>query len=240
MIDPLERWAQYGEKPDYAGLLTFSGRAVHRGPGGARGLRRGDRRRADGRPRLRPPGRAARAARDPLGELPAGPAPRGQDRRVRRAARARLRRRARDPGRRAALARRDRGDGRPGPRRGRAAVRARRRPLDHRAVRARVRGRSTVRSAWCTSTPTRTPAPRSSASSVSHGTFIRRLVDAGHLDAPPLRADRAARLLARRGGVRLAGRARDHEPVHARRPRPRDPRGGPARGRGGRAPARCT
>jgi agmatinase len=25
MIDPLERWAQYGEKPDYAGLLTFSG-----------------------------------------------------------------------------------------------------------------------------------------------------------------------------------------------------------------------
>jgi len=25
MIDPLERWAQYGEKPDYAGLLTFCG-----------------------------------------------------------------------------------------------------------------------------------------------------------------------------------------------------------------------
>jgi len=25
MIDPLERWLQYGEKPDYAGLLTFSG-----------------------------------------------------------------------------------------------------------------------------------------------------------------------------------------------------------------------
>lgn len=25
MIDPLERWRQYGEKPDYAGLLTFSG-----------------------------------------------------------------------------------------------------------------------------------------------------------------------------------------------------------------------
>jgi agmatinase len=25
MIDPLERWAQYGEKPDYAGLLTFGG-----------------------------------------------------------------------------------------------------------------------------------------------------------------------------------------------------------------------
>lgn len=25
MIDPTARWAQYGEKPDYAGLLTFSG-----------------------------------------------------------------------------------------------------------------------------------------------------------------------------------------------------------------------
>jgi agmatinase len=25
MIDPLERWRQYGEKPDYAGLLTFAG-----------------------------------------------------------------------------------------------------------------------------------------------------------------------------------------------------------------------
>jgi agmatinase len=25
VLDPLERWAQYGEKPDYAGLLTFGG-----------------------------------------------------------------------------------------------------------------------------------------------------------------------------------------------------------------------
>ena len=25
MIDPLERWAPYGEKPDYAGLLTCAG-----------------------------------------------------------------------------------------------------------------------------------------------------------------------------------------------------------------------
>ncbi len=25
MLDPMRRWAQYGEKPDYAGLLTFSG-----------------------------------------------------------------------------------------------------------------------------------------------------------------------------------------------------------------------
>ena len=25
MIDPLERWREFGEKPDFAGLLTFSG-----------------------------------------------------------------------------------------------------------------------------------------------------------------------------------------------------------------------
>ena len=25
MIDPLKRWAAIGEKPDYAGLLTFAG-----------------------------------------------------------------------------------------------------------------------------------------------------------------------------------------------------------------------
>jgi arginase family enzyme len=25
MIDPLRRWAAYGEKPDYAGVLTFGG-----------------------------------------------------------------------------------------------------------------------------------------------------------------------------------------------------------------------
>ncbi|MGZ5339616.1 MAG: arginase family protein, partial [Thermoleophilaceae bacterium] len=25
MIDPLERWSAFGEKPDYAGLLTFAG-----------------------------------------------------------------------------------------------------------------------------------------------------------------------------------------------------------------------
>ena len=37
-----------------------------------------------------------------------------------------------------------------------------------------------------------------------------------------LRPDRAARLLARRARVRLAARARDHELLHARRPRARD------------------
>jgi agmatinase len=32
VIDPLERWAQYGEKPDYAGLLTFGGVPVTQDP----------------------------------------------------------------------------------------------------------------------------------------------------------------------------------------------------------------
>ena len=32
MIDPQERWAQYGEKPDYSGLLTFAGRPTPRIP----------------------------------------------------------------------------------------------------------------------------------------------------------------------------------------------------------------
>ena len=112
MIDPLERWAQYGEKPDYAGPADLRRNRLLGGPGRPGRIRRGDRRRADGRPRLRPPGRAHGAARDPLGELPARAAPGGQGRRVRRAARARLRRRGRAPGRPGALARRDRGDGR--------------------------------------------------------------------------------------------------------------------------------
>jgi agmatinase len=32
VIDPLERWAQYGEKPDYAGLLTFGGTVYTQDP----------------------------------------------------------------------------------------------------------------------------------------------------------------------------------------------------------------
>ena len=33
MIDPMSRWAAFGEKPDYAGLLTFSSAPLHRGSG---------------------------------------------------------------------------------------------------------------------------------------------------------------------------------------------------------------
>jgi agmatinase len=32
VIDPLERWAQYGEKPDYAGLLTYGGQPYTEDP----------------------------------------------------------------------------------------------------------------------------------------------------------------------------------------------------------------
>lgn len=38
MIDPLARWARYGEKPDYAGLLTFSGMPYTEDPGELRGF----------------------------------------------------------------------------------------------------------------------------------------------------------------------------------------------------------
>ena len=38
MIDPLERWAQFGEKPDYAGLLTYGGAPYTQDPEELRGF----------------------------------------------------------------------------------------------------------------------------------------------------------------------------------------------------------
>lgn len=38
MIDPLERWARYGEKPDYAGLLTFAGQPYTQDPAELKGF----------------------------------------------------------------------------------------------------------------------------------------------------------------------------------------------------------
>lgn len=38
MIDPLDRWRQYGEKPDYAGLLTFSGMPYTQDPAELEGV----------------------------------------------------------------------------------------------------------------------------------------------------------------------------------------------------------
>ena len=226
VIDPLERWAQYGEKPDYAGLLTFAGAPYTQDPAELEGFDVAivgapmDDLVSD-RPGARFAPRAIRAA-----SCPPGPHLEVEGRRVRRAAGRRLRRRAGHPRRpRRARTRRSRRPSAQVLARRRAPGRARRRPLDHRAVRcARARPR-TARSAWSTSTPTPTPAPRCSASSARTARSCRRLVDDGHVDGAPLRPDRPARLLAGRGRVRLAGRARHHEPVHARRPRPRHPRG---------------
>jgi agmatinase len=38
MIDPLERWAEHGEKPDYAGVLTYGGAVLTQDPAELRGF----------------------------------------------------------------------------------------------------------------------------------------------------------------------------------------------------------
>ena len=210
VIDPLERWREFGEKPDFAGLLTLRRHALHRGPGGARRRRRGDRRRPHRRPRLRPARRPLRPARDPRRQLPAGPPPRGRGRRLRGAAGGRLRRRAGPARRPRRQPRGDRAHRRPGPRRRArsrscsAATTASPSPTSAPAPAA-----TAGRSASSTSTPTPTPASEVFGVEVSHGTPMRRLVEQGHVDPRPLRPGRPARLLAGRGGVRLAGRAGD-------------------------------
>jgi agmatinase len=52
---------------------------------------------------------------------------------------------------------------------------------------------------------------------VSHGTPMYRLVEQGHIDPKRLRPDRPARLLARAERVRMAGGAWHHQLLHARR-----------------------
>src|SRR3954471_24876966 len=105
-VDPLSRWREHGEKPDYAGLLTFGGAPYTEDPAALAGVdvavvgapmddlvsdRPGTRfaRRA-----LVSPGAGLRPARDPRRKLSPRPASRGGRRRVRRAACRRLRRRA--------------------------------------------------------------------------------------------------------------------------------------------------
>ena len=207
MIDPTKRWKD-GIRPEYAGLPTWSAMPYTEDAAELAG--------ADvaivGAPMDElasgAPGTRSRAAGDPRGELPAGPAPRGGestatpeelrvmdfgDAPVIPADAARAHTRAIE----ATVAR--------GAGRGRDPDRARRRPLDRRARRACLRRRCTGRWGWSTSTPTPTPAREVFGVEVSHGTPMYRLVEAGHVGARPLRADRAARLLAGRGGVRLAG-----------------------------------
>ena len=228
MIDPLERWREHGEKPDYAGLLTFAGMPYTQDAGRAGGRRRRDRGRADRRPRLRPAGHPLRPARDPRRELPARPAPGGGDRRLRGAEGRRLRRRAGAARRPAAHARGDRGDS---------------------SARSSTPARCRSSSAATTRSPSRTSARCAARRGpiglihfdthtdtgaevfgveLSHGSIMYRLVEQGHVDPAALRPDRPARLLAGGDRVRLAARARDHEPLHARRARARHPRGGRA------------
>ena len=180
VIDPLERWREFGEKPDYAGLLTFAGLPYTQDPARARGRRRRDRRRADRRPRLRPARarasapRAIRAASCPPGphlEAKVDAFAELRDRRLRRRAGA-----ARRPG---ALARGDRAHRRRGARRGRDPDRPRRRPLDRRAGHPRVRERATARSGSI-HFDTHTDTGREVFGvEVSHGTPMLRLVEAG-------------------------------------------------------------
>ena len=229
MIDPLERWARYGEKPDYAGLLTFSGVPYTQDPAELDGVDVAivgaptDDLVSD-RPGARFGPRAIRAA-----GCPPGPAPGGGDRRLRGPAGDRLRRRAGAARRRRRHPPGDRGDRGRGARRRRAADRPGRRPRDRRARHPGLRRAPRAGRAR----PLRHPH-RHGPRGLRRGDLPRDAdVPAGRAGprrSAPLRPDRPARLLAGRAGVLLAGRARDPQPLHARRARPRDPRRG---GRGG-------
>ena len=211
MIDPTERWPRYGEKPDYAGLLTFAGMPYTEDAAELAGVdvaivgapmdelvsdSPGHALRAAGDPRRRRarPARTSRPASTRCAELrvvdfgdaPVIPA---------------------DP---VALARRDRA---------------------HRRARCSTPARSRSSSAATTRSPSPTsaPAPRATGRvglihfdthtdtgrevfgvELSHGTPMYRLVERRPRRPAPLRPDRPARLLAGRGGVRLAARAGDH------------------------------
>ena len=209
MIDPARALGAVRREARLRGPADVRRRAVHAGPRRARGLRRRDRRRADGRPRLRPPGGALR-------------------RRARSARRAARRVRTSRPrstrSRHCAFV--DFGDAPvmpADPRDVHAAIEAtsarcsaagvlpvvaRRRPLDHRAVRARLRGRPRAGR----------DGPLRHAHRHRRGGLRRRRSRTARScsgwstratsTADALRPDRPARLLAGRDRVRLAGRAR--------------------------------
>src|SRR4051812_50053797 len=77
MIDPTERWAQHGEKPDYAGFLSYGGAAMTQDPAELAGFDAAivgapmDDLVSD-RPRPRVAPRAIRAASRPPGPPPQG------------------------------------------------------------------------------------------------------------------------------------------------------------------------
>ena len=210
MIDPLERWREYGEKPDFAGPVSYGGAPYTQDPAcsPASTSRSSARRPTISSPTAR--ARASRRARSAPASCPPGPHLEAKidafavlrivdygDAPVLPA----------DPG---AVARGDRGDGRRGRSTqgsSRSCSAATTRSPSPTSARAR---RRTGRSGSSTSTRTRTRAREVFGVEVSHGTPMYRLVRDGHVDPKPLRADRAARLLARRAGVRLAGGAGHH------------------------------
>ena len=210
MIDPLERWREYGEKPDYAGLLTFAGMPYTQDAAELAGVdvaivgaptddlvsdRPGHPLRPAGHPRAPParPARTWRRASTPsqvlrvvdFGDaavLPADPV------RTHEAIEALVG---------------------AGGRRGRAAGDPRRRPLDRRARHPRDRAPARARR----------PDPlRHAHGHGRRGLRRRALARDDHVPArragpggpDALRADRPARLLAGRDRVRLAARARHH------------------------------
>ena len=234
MIDPLQRWAEFGEKPDYAGPLSYGGAPYTQDPADLEGADVAivgapmDELVSD-RPGTRFAPRAIRAA-----SCPPGPQPRDQGGRARRAAGRGLRRRAHPARGSRPLPRRDTGDGRAGARRGRAsrwssAGTTRSPSLNVRACAAAHGPVGLVHFDTHTDTGAEVFGVE-----LSHGTIMRRLVEEGSVDPRALRPDRAARLLARGGGVRLAEGARHHEPLHARRQGSGDQGGHGPGHRGGR------
>ena len=155
------------------------------------------------------PGSAPRAIR---ADNSPRPAPGGRRRRVRGAARGRLRRRPVLPAT-PPHPRHERAHGRRDPRSRRDPGRPRRRPRHRRSRHPPWRAPGPGWG-WSSSTPTPTPAPSLRVRSPTArrcGAWSRR---AGR--SSPLPPERPPRLLARAGGIRLAGRA-GISPLHARR-----------------------
>ncbi len=239
VIDPLERWREYGEKPDYAGPVSYGGAPYTQDPALLAGFDVAivgaptDDLVSD-RPGTRFGPRAIRSA-----SCPPGP---HLEAKVDAFAELRIV---------------DYGDAAVLPAdatRSHAAIeatvgevldagphpdRARRRPLDRGAGHARVRGAA------------RAGRPRAlrHAHRHRHG-GVRRRGLARDADVPArarrarrseaLRADRAARLLAGRARVRVAGGAGHHLVLHARRARARHRRDRRRDGRRSSAPAPCS
>ena len=230
VIDPLERWREYGEKPDYAGPVSFGGAPYTQDPGAA--LRASTSRSSARRPTTSSPTGRARAsarARSASASCPPGP---HLEAKIDAFAELRIV---------------DYGDAPvlpADPARTHAAIEetvgevldAGLIPIvlggDHSIAEPDMRACASGTGRSGSSTSTRTP---------TRARGVRRRGLARDADVPArarrarrpdaLRADRAARLLAGRARVRLAARAGHHVVLHARRARSRHRRHRRANGR---------